>query len=55
MVKDVTVAVVGVGVIGAAVAYALTREGKTVLSLTGPSLAWREPALETQGISPRNW
>ena len=33
MVRDDTVAVVGAGVIGAAVAYALTREGRTVLLL----------------------
>ena len=33
MVRDVTVAVVGAGVIGAAVAYALTREGRAVLVL----------------------
>ena len=31
MVRDDTVAVVGAGVIGAAVAYALTREGRAVL------------------------
>jgi glycine/D-amino acid oxidase-like deaminating enzyme len=44
MVRDNTVAVVGAGVIGAAVAYALTREGRAVLLLdraepgmTGPS------------------
>ena len=33
MARDDTVAVVGAGVIGAAVAYALTREGRTVLLL----------------------
>ena len=33
MVRDDTVAVVGAGVIGAAVAYALTREGRAVLML----------------------
>ena len=36
MVRDDTVAVVGAGVIGAAVACALTREGRAVS--TGPSL-----------------
>ena len=33
MIRDDTVAVVGAGVIGAAVAYALAREGRTVLLL----------------------
>ena len=33
MIRDDTVAVVGAGVIGAAVAYALAREGRGVLRL----------------------
>ena len=37
MIRDNTVAVVGAGVIGAAVAYALAREGRPYCSSTGPS------------------
>ena len=45
MVRDDTAAVVGAGVIGAAVAYALTRRGQSrIAPSTGPSLVWRAAA-----------
>jgi len=55
MVRDNTVAVLAAGVIGAAVAYALTREGRAVLLLDRAEPGMTGPTSETPGTSPRSW
>ena len=55
MIRDNTVAVVGAGVIGAAVAYALAREGRAVLLIDRAEPGIAERVSETPGTSRRNW